>query len=87
MDYFTNWPEHHATPTKRRRGSDDMLINFSCFGYTTELQTPWPDLRIQANKEILERMEVSKTKTTPILAKRYGMMERYAKNLLHCVTK
>ncbi|PNF14186.1 hypothetical protein B7P43_G12977 [Cryptotermes secundus] len=84
MDYFTKWPEVYAIPNQEASTIAEVLVaNFFCrFGIPRELHSDQGrDFKSQLLQEVLQRLGVSKTRTTPFHPQSDGMVERYAKTI------
>ena len=84
MDYFTKWPEVYAVPNQESRTIADCLVEelFCRFGVPLELHTD-QGRNFESNllREVLERLGIHKTRTTPLHPQSDGMVERYIKTL------
>jgi hypothetical protein len=84
MDYFTKWPEVYAIPNQEASTVADALVNnFTChFGLLMELHSDqgW-NFESRLMQEVLGRLGVSKTRTTPLHLQSDGMVERYVKTV------
>jgi transposase InsO family protein len=84
MDYFTKWPEAYAIPDQEASTVADVLVtNFFCrFGIPRELHSDQGrNFESRLLQEILQRLGVSKTRTTPLHPQSDGMVERYIKTV------
>jgi len=84
MDYFTKWPEVYAIPNQEASTVADALVtHFFCrFGVPIELHSDQGrDFESRLMQEVLERLGVNKTRTTPLHPKSDGMVERYVKTI------
>jgi transposase InsO family protein len=84
MDYFTKWPEAYAIPKQEASTvADALVINFfSRFRAPQELHSNQGcNFESCLTQEILQRLGVSKTCTTPLHPQFEGMVERYIKTL------
>ncbi|PNF15527.1 hypothetical protein B7P43_G16595 [Cryptotermes secundus] len=84
MDYFTKWPEVYAIPNQEASTIAEVLVaNFFCrFGIPRELHSDQGrNFESQLLQEVLQRLGVSKTHTTPFHPQSDGMVERYAKTI------
>jgi hypothetical protein len=76
MDYFTKWPEAYAIPNQEASTIAEALVtDFFCrFGI------PWESHSDQSrNFEFLQRLELSRTRTTPLHPQSDSMVERHIK--------
>jgi hypothetical protein len=77
MDYFTKWPDVYAIPNQEASTVADFLVNnFFCrFGVPMELhRDQGRNFESRLMQEVLERLEVSKTRTTPLHPQSDGMV-------------
>jgi transposase InsO family protein len=78
MDYFTKWPEAYALPNQEVSTVAEALVtNFFCrFGIPQELHSD-QDRNFESRllQEILQRVGVNKTRTTPLHSQSDGMVE------------
>ncbi|PNF43660.1 hypothetical protein B7P43_G16174 [Cryptotermes secundus] len=84
MDYFTKWPEVYAIPNQEASTIAEVLVaNFFChFGIPRELHSDQGrNFESYLLKEVLQRLGVSKTRTTPLHPQSDGMVERYVKTI------
>ena len=84
MDYFTKWPEVYAIPNQEASTVADVLVNnFFCrFGVPMELHSDQGrNFESRLLREILGRLGVRKTRTTPLHPQSDGMAERYVKTI------
>lgn len=90
MDYFTKWPEVFAIPNQEASTVADCLVNnFICrFGVPRELHTDQGrNFESLLMREMLQRLNVHKTRTTPLHPQSDGMVERYINTLLEHLRK
>jgi hypothetical protein len=83
IDYFTKWPEVYAiTNHEASTVAEALVTNFFCrFSTPRELQSDQGcKFESRLLQEVLQRLGVSKTRTTP-LHPQYGMVERYIKTV------
>jgi transposase InsO family protein len=83
MDYFTKWPEVYAIPNQEASTVADTLVtNFCRFNVPMELHSDqgW-NVKSRLMQEVLERLGVSKTRTTPLHPQSDEMVERYVKTI------
>jgi transposase InsO family protein len=68
MDYFTKWPEAYALPNQVASTKAEALVtNFCRFGIPRELhRDQGRNFESRLLQEILQRLGVSKTRTTPL---------------------
>jgi hypothetical protein len=68
MDYFTKWQEAYAIPNQEASTMAEALVtNFCCFGIPRELHSDQGrNFESHLQQEILQRLGVSKTRTTPL---------------------
>jgi transposase InsO family protein len=84
MDYFTKWPEVYAIPNQEASTVAEALVtNFFCrFGIPRELHSDQGrNFESHTLREILQRLGVSKTRTTPLHPQSDGMVERHIKTI------
>jgi hypothetical protein len=84
MDYFTKWPEVYAIPKQEAATVADVLVsNFFCrFGVPMELHSDQGrNFESSLLREVLKRLGVRKTRTTPLHPQSDGMVERYVKTV------
>ena len=84
MDYFTKWPDVYAIPNQEASTVADVLVsNFFCrFGVPMELHSDQGQkFEYRLLREVLERMGVRKTRSTPLHPQSDGMVERYVKTI------
>jgi transposase InsO family protein len=84
MDYFTKWLEVYAIPNQEASTIAVTLVtNFFCrFGIPRELHSDQShNFESHLLKEVLQRLGVSKTRTTPLHLQSDGMVERYIKTI------
>jgi hypothetical protein len=80
MDYFTKWPEAYVIPNHGPSTVVEALVaNFFClFGIPRELRSDHGhNFESRLTEEVLQRLGVSKTRTTPLHPLSDGMEERY----------
>jgi transposase InsO family protein len=84
MDYFTKWPEVYAIPNQKASTVAEALVtNFFCrFGIPRELHSDQGrNFESHLLQEILQRLGVSKTRTTLLHLQSDGMVKRYVKTI------
>ena len=84
MDYFTKWPEAYAIPNQEASRVADALVTnfFCCFGVPMELHSDQGrNFESRLMHEVLERLKISKIRTTPLYPQSDGMVERYVKTI------
>jgi transposase InsO family protein len=84
MDYVTKWPEFYALPNQEASTVAEALVtNFFCsFGIPRELHSDQVrNFESRLLQEILQRLGVSKTRTTPLHPQTDSMGERYIKTV------
>jgi transposase InsO family protein len=84
MDYFSKRPEAYATPNQEAPTIAEALVtNFFCrVAIPRELHSDQGrNFESHLLQEILQRLGVSKTRTTPLHTQSYGMVERYIKTV------
>jgi hypothetical protein len=84
MDYFTKWPEVYAIPNQEASTVADALVSsFFChFGVPMELHSDQGrNFESRLMQEVVERLAVSKTRTTPLHPQSDGMVEHYVKTV------
>jgi transposase InsO family protein len=84
MDYFTKWPEVYAIPNQEATTVAEALVtNFFCrFGIPRELHSDQGrNFESTILREILQRLGVAQTRTTPLHPQSDGMVERYIKTI------
>jgi hypothetical protein len=82
MDYFTKWPEVYAIPNEEASTVTEALVtNFFChFGIPRELHSDQGrNFESHLLQEVLQRLGVSKTCTTPLHPQSDCMVEHYIK--------
>jgi hypothetical protein len=82
MDYFTQWLEAYAIPNRESSTVAEALVtNFFCrFGVPRELRSDQGcNFESFLMQEVLQRLGVSKTRTTPLHPQLDVMVERYIK--------
>jgi transposase InsO family protein len=81
MDYFTKWTKAYTIPTQEASTIAEGLVkNFCRFGIPRELHSDQSrNFESRLLQEILKRLGVSKTRTTPLHPQSDGMVERYIK--------
>ncbi|PNF29641.1 hypothetical protein B7P43_G16387 [Cryptotermes secundus] len=84
MDYFTKCPEVYAIPNQEASTIAEVLVaNFFCrFDIPRELHSD-QSRKFESHllKEVLQRLGVSKTRTTPLNPQSDGMVDRYVKTI------
>jgi transposase InsO family protein len=84
MDYFTKWPAAYAIPNQEAATVADAMVTnfFCCFGVPRELQSDQGrNFESRLMQEVLQRLGVKKTCTTPLHPQSDGMVERYIKTV------
>jgi transposase InsO family protein len=84
IDYFTKWPEVYPIPNQEALTVADALVtNIFCrFGVPRELYSDkGSNFESQLMQEVLQRLVVGKTRTTPLRPQSDGMVERYVKTV------
>jgi transposase InsO family protein len=84
MDYFTKWPKAYANLDQEASTVADVLVtNFSFrFGIPRELHSDQGrNFESRLLQEILQRLGVGKTPTTPLHPQSDGIVERYIKTV------
>jgi transposase InsO family protein len=84
MDYFTKWPEVYAIPNQEASTVVETLVtNFFCrFGIPRELHSDQGrNFESHLVQQVLQRLGVSKTRTTPLHPQSDVMVERYIKTI------
>jgi transposase InsO family protein len=84
MDYFTMWPEVYPNPNQEASTVGEALVtNFFCrFGVPRELHSDQGhNFESHLLHEVLQRLEVSKTRTMPLHPHLDGMVESYIKTI------
>ncbi|XP_046666707.1 uncharacterized protein LOC124358455 [Homalodisca vitripennis] len=84
MDYFTKWPEVYAIPNQEASTVAGCLVNdFVCrYGVPRELHSDQgTNFGSILMRDVLQRLGVHKTRTTPLHPQSDGMVERYIKTL------
>jgi transposase InsO family protein len=84
MDYFTKWPEVYDIPNQETSTvAEAPVTNFFCrFGIPRELHSDQGrNFESHLLQEVLQRLGVSKTRTTPLHPQSDGMVERYVKTI------
>jgi transposase InsO family protein len=84
MDYFTKWPEVYAIRNQEASTvAEAVVTNFFCrFGIPRELYSnQGRNFESHLLQEVLQRLGVSKTRTTPLHPQSDGMVVRYVKTI------
>jgi transposase InsO family protein len=84
MDNFTKWPDVYAIPNQEASTVAEALgTNFFCrFGIPRELHSDQGrNFESHLLQEVLQRLGVSKTRTTSLHPQSDGMVERYVKTI------
>jgi transposase InsO family protein len=84
MNYFTKWPEVYPIPNQEASTVAEALVtNFFCrFGAPRELHSDQGrNFESHLLNEVLQRLGISKTRTTPLHPQSDGMVERYIKTI------
>jgi hypothetical protein len=84
MDYFTKWPEVYPIPNQEASTvAENLVTNFFCrFGVPRELHSDQGhNFEAHVLQEVLQRLGVSKMRTTPLHTQSDGMVERYIKTI------
>jgi transposase InsO family protein len=84
MDYFTKWPEAYFIPDQEASTVTDILVtNFFCrFGIPRELHSDQGrHFESRLLQKDLQRLGVSKIRTTRLHTQSDGMVERYIKTV------
>jgi transposase InsO family protein len=84
MDYFTKWPEMYGIPNQEASTrAENLVTNFFCrFGIPRELHSgQGRNFESHLLQEVLQRLGVSKKRTTPLHQQSDGMVERYIKTI------
>ncbi|XP_023703856.1 uncharacterized protein LOC111862580 [Cryptotermes secundus] len=84
MDDLTKWGEAYAIPNQEARTIAEALVTkfFCCFGIPQELHSDQGrSFESHLLQEVLQRLGVSKTHTTPLHPQSDGMPERYIKTI------
>jgi len=83
MDCFTKWPKIYAVPIQEASTVANALVaNFCRFDVPMELHSDQGrNFESRLMQGVLERLESSKTKTTPLHPQLNGMVERYGKTI------
>ena len=76
-------------PTRKEQVADALITNFfCCFGVPTVLHSDQGQIfESSLMQGVKDRLEVSKTRTTPLRPLSYGMVERYVKTIKEHSTK
>jgi hypothetical protein len=79
MDYFTKWPEACAIPTREASTVAKALVtNFCRFELPREIHSEQGyNFESRLMQEVVHRLGVRKTRTTPLHPQSDGMVERY----------
>jgi transposase InsO family protein len=79
MDYFTKWPEVYAVPNQEATTIGEALVTDFCrFGIPREFHSDQGrNFESHLLQEVLQRLGVSKTRTTLLHPQSDGMEERY----------
>jgi transposase InsO family protein len=84
MEYFTKWPEDYAIPKQEAATVAEALVTtfFCSVGVPRELHSDQVrNFESRLMQEVLERLRVTKTRTTPLHPQSGGMVERYIKTV------
>jgi transposase InsO family protein len=84
MDYCTKWPEPYVILNQEPSTMVEALVtNFFCrFGIYQELHSDQSrNFESRLLREIMQRLRVSKTHSTPLHPQSDGMVERYIKTV------
>ena len=84
MDFFTKWPETYTIPNQEASTVAETLVtNFFCrFGVPMGLHSDQGrNFESRLMHEVLKRLRISKTRTTPLHPQSDGMVERYVKTI------
>jgi transposase InsO family protein len=84
MDYFTEWPEVYAIPNQEASTvAETVVTRFFCrYGIPRELHSDQGrNFESHLLQEVLQRLGVSKTRTTPLHPQSDYMVERYIKTI------
>jgi transposase InsO family protein len=84
MDYVTKWPEAYAIPNQEAATVAEALVTnfFCCFRVPRELHSDQGrNFQSPLMQEVLQRLGVNKTRTTPLHPQSDGMVERYIKTV------
>jgi hypothetical protein len=83
MYYFTKWPEAYAIPNEEASVvAEDLVANFCHFGISRDLHSDQGrNFESRLLQEVLQRLELSKTRTTPLYPQSDGMVERSIKTI------
>jgi transposase InsO family protein len=81
MNYFTKWPEVYPIPNQEASTVAAALVTDFCrFGVPRELHSDQGrNFESRLMLEVLKRLGISKTRTTPLHLQSDGMVERYVK--------
>jgi hypothetical protein len=82
--YFTKWPEVYAVPNQEGRTIAEALVTyyFCRFGIPRELHSyQGRNFEFHLLQEVLQRLGVSKTRTTPLHPQSDGIVVRYIKTI------
>ncbi|PNF41843.1 hypothetical protein B7P43_G16048 [Cryptotermes secundus] len=84
LGYFTKWPEAYAIPSQEESTiAEGLVTNFFCrCGIPRELHSDQGrNFESRLLHEVLQRLGVIKTRTTPLHPQSDGMPERYIKTI------
>jgi hypothetical protein len=84
MDYFTKWPEVHAIPNQEATTvAYAPVTKFFCHsGISRELHSnQGGNVESQLMQEVLERLGISKIRTTSLHLQSDGMVELHVKTI------
>jgi hypothetical protein len=90
MDYFTYWPEVYAIPNQEASTVAEALVaNFFCrFSISRELhKNQSRNFESHLLQEVLQRLGISKKRTTSLQPQSGGMVELYIKTIEEHVRK
>lgn len=90
MDYFTKWPEALALPDQTAETVADALLDnvFSRFGVPLELHSDQGrNFESDVFQQMLKRLQIEKTRTTPRHPQSDGMVERFNRTIANYLAK
>lgn len=90
MDYFTKWPEAIPVPNQTAETVAEALVAnvFSRFGTPGEIHTDQGrNFESRLFKEVLSRLGVKRTRSTPLHPQSCGLVERFNRTLTDGIAK
>lgn len=90
MDYFTKWPECFAIPDQTAETVAGVLVDnvFSRHGMPLQLHSDQGrNFESDLFQEVMQRLGIEKTRTTPLHPQSDGMVERFNRTILDYLSK